>query len=227
VGRQQAINTHEKGPLTMVGQAGREKVVYDALVRLSRRAERQQPLDFGSKGKRAGLAPVVERFDADAIARQKQSPTDDVPDGERPHAVEARDATLAPFLVGVEDRFGVGGRGEKVAAASQLASELGGVVDLAVVDNPKRTVLVAHRLMACRTEVHDGQPAVGQEEIVVRLGQGTRDQPLGRGVGEGVPEHGGRRVVATEQGQAGRAGVAQQVAHVVRPTVAERVGHRQ
>ena len=50
---------------------------------------------------------VVERLDADAIAREREAPRLRVPDREREHPPEPIDGIVAPLFVGVNDGFGV------------------------------------------------------------------------------------------------------------------------
>ncbi len=51
-------------------------------------------------------------------------------------ASQSAEGVLSPFLVGVNDRFGVAVRVEAVAARGQVRAELGIVVDLAVEYDP-------------------------------------------------------------------------------------------
>src|SRR3954465_5584994 len=55
----------------------------------------------------SGLIPEPprpdERLDPEAVAREDEAPLPRVPEAERPHAVEALEAALAPGVVGVED----------------------------------------------------------------------------------------------------------------------------
>ena len=80
----------------------------------------------------------VERLDAQAIAREQQPPARRVPDREREHAAQVLDAGVAPLLVGVDDRLGVGARAVAVAGGFELGPDVGVVVDLAVEDDPDR-----------------------------------------------------------------------------------------
>ena len=108
----------------------------------------------------------VERLDAEAIAREQQPPPRRVPDREREHAAEALDAVVAPLLVGVDDRFGVGARAVAVAGRFELRPDVGVVVDLAVEDDPDRAVFVRQRLLA-GGQIDDAQAAVAERGLVV------------------------------------------------------------
>ena len=126
---------------------------------------------------------VVERLDADPIAREEEAPGAGVPDREREHAAEALDARVSPLLVAVHDDFRVGVRPEPVPAALELGAQRRKVVDLAVEDDPHRVVFVRQRLLA-GGDVDDAQPAVGEadafaeiEAVGVRAAMGDRSRP--------------------------------------------------
>src|SRR5207248_6536979 len=94
--------------LVGVVEVGLVEVVADgARVRLEAR------LRVGAEGARLAredeppaVEAVVERLDAEAVARAEEAPPRLVPERERPHAVEALDAALAPLAVGGEDDLG-------------------------------------------------------------------------------------------------------------------------
>ena len=106
---------------------------------------------------------VKQRLLAEPIARQQHAASVQVADRERKHAVEPLDARVAVFLVGVDDRFGVGVRPEPVSARLEIAPQLEVVVDFAVEHDPDRPVFVGHRLLAAGA-VDDGQAAVAKRE---------------------------------------------------------------
>ena len=65
----------------------------------------------------SGELGVVERLDADAVAREREAPRARVPDREREHAVELAHAALAVLLEVVEIDLGVAAGREAVARA--------------------------------------------------------------------------------------------------------------
>src|SRR5207245_1188172 len=71
--------------------------------------------------------------------------------------VQPLDHPLAPFLIAMDEDLGVGLGGEPVAGREELLAELAVVVDLSVLDDPHRRVLVGHRLVAA-LDVDDRQP---------------------------------------------------------------------
>ena len=90
-----------------------------------------------------------------------------VPERERPHAVEALDAVVAPLLVGGEHDLGVGLRPEAVAVRLELSAQLDVVVDLAVVEELQRAVLARERLAASVGQVDDREPRVAERDAGV------------------------------------------------------------
>ena len=75
---------------------------------------------------------------------------------------------VAPFLVPVHEHLGVATRAERVAGALELVHELAVVVDLAVLDDDDRAVLVRDRLVAAG-QVDDREPARGDADALVRV----------------------------------------------------------
>jgi hypothetical protein len=104
---------------------------------------------------------VMERLHAQPVAGEEERFAIAIPEREGEHSAEAPDAVGAPRLPRVDDHFGVALRPEHVAQRLQLGHELEIVVDLAVVDDDDRVVLVVERLLAGR-QVDDRQPPVTQ-----------------------------------------------------------------
>jgi len=67
----------------------------------------QQGLAVGRKPERRGTAAVIERLDAQAVAREKQATLAAVPKRESEHADQTFDAALAPFGISLQDDFGI------------------------------------------------------------------------------------------------------------------------
>ncbi len=135
--------------------------------------------DLGTEDQAAvGQPRVVERLDADSIARQEQPLPRRVPYRKREHAAKALDARIAPFLVSVDDDLGVGMRPEAMPAALELGPQRREVVDLAVEDDQHRAVLVGERLLTSG-DIDDAQAAVGEpdaftDEEAVGVGSAMR-----------------------------------------------------
>src|SRR5207302_974460 len=99
-------------------------------------AAREERLDFGSEQQQRPRGRPVERLDTQAIANEQQPTPRRVPEGEREHAAQVADAVVTPLLVRVDDCFRIAARFVLVAACFQVASNLGVVVNLAVVRDP-------------------------------------------------------------------------------------------
>src|SRR5919198_6597447 len=119
------MNAGEEGLLGVVGVPLLEVIPHRVRVRLEAGpgvgAER---LRLAREDQARSVPRVVEGLDPDPVARAEEPPASRVPERERPHAVEALDAVVAPRLVGAEDHLGVGGATETVALRFELAAEL-------------------------------------------------------------------------------------------------------
>ena len=92
------------------------------------------------------------------VAGEDQPPQLVIPDREAEHPLELANRVGAEALVQRDNRLDVPGRAEPVAGLCARATQLGGVIDLAVAHHPHRAVQALERLVAGR-EVHDGEPA--------------------------------------------------------------------
>src|SRR5262245_51270855 len=155
----------------------RRKLTYVAVDRLRRRnvlvgevvpkstaidpagAQSDQRLHLRSKGKQSGTRMVVERLDAESIAREKQFALVRVPYGERKHADELVETPRAVCGIEMQQHFRVRVR---VKRAWQVPAQFAEVVDLAVVHN--RVAAKRHRLVAGRAQVHDRQSSVTEAD---------------------------------------------------------------
>ena len=88
----------------------------------------QLAADFGQLQNRLQLgrerdAPVdlrvVERLDAQAVAREQKLAAPRIPDREREHAAQVIDAPRSVVLVQVHDGFGVARRAQRVAVSRE------------------------------------------------------------------------------------------------------------
>jgi hypothetical protein len=125
---------------------------------------RQNRLQLGAEKQRAVIEHgVVQRLDAEPVARHEERLTVAVPQRKGEHAAEAVHALLAPLLPGVHDDFGVALGVEDVAVRLQLGYQLAVVVDLAVEDDHHRAVLIEQGLLT-GGDVDDGQAPVAKAE---------------------------------------------------------------
>src|SRR3569623_3631856 len=106
-----------------------------------------------------GQQRVVERLDAETVAREEQRLAVAIPDREGEHAAHALDAAVAPLLPGVHDHLSVGARTKGVAGGDQLRHQLLVVVDFTVEYHHHRAVFIEERLLAAG-KIDDGEAAV-------------------------------------------------------------------
>ena len=145
----------------------------------------EEGFDLGAEDHVApGGEGVVERLDAEGIARAVEGAGLRVPDREGEHAAELFRDALAPFLVAVEDGLGVAAGLEDIALRDELVAQLHEVVDLAVEDDGDRSVVAVHRLgTAC--EVDDREAAESERDGVAVVF--SRDE-IAVGVGSAVDD---------------------------------------
>ena len=111
----------------------------------------EQRLQLRAEDERAvGEQRVVQRLDAQAVARKEQGFPSGVPQRECEHSAEPVHAALLPRLPGADDDFRVAAGAEPVPEPLQLPDERLEVVDLAVEHDHHRPVLAVERLMAGR-----------------------------------------------------------------------------
>src|SRR5579863_969182 len=142
---------------------------------------REEHFDFRSEDQPLGTEILVERLDAQAIARQEKSLAARVPDGEGEHSAQVLHAVASVLFVEVDDGFGVAMGAVDVAAGLKLRSQFGVVVDFAVEDDPGGSVFVAKWLMA-GGEVDDAEAAHAEAD---RAG-GVNAVVIGTAVRHGV-----------------------------------------
>ena len=111
---------------------------------------------------------VVERLDPEAVAREHELPRARVPDRDREHPAQPLPEARAPLLVAVREHFGVAAGAKDVPGTPEVVPQLAVVVDLAVLDDDDRAVLVRDRLVAAR-QVDDREPAGGDADALVRV----------------------------------------------------------
>ena len=163
----------------------------------------EQRLDFGSKRDAAVMNTVVEGLDPDAVANEPKLPGWFVPQGEGKHSTETSQAVDAPFFERMKDHFGVGviRFPAMPAGLTELGAEVVVVVDLAVVRDRERTVLIRHRLPCAVRQIDDGQSAVTEPDVLI--GCDPRGRAIGAAMRHGVahardvrlrdPERGARK----------------------------------
>ena len=126
----------------------------------------KQRAHFGGKQEGFAGSRVIERLDAQGIARKKYGGCTAVASlgqfdhGKGKHAAEFCGAIFAPLLVGVDDYFGVRARAKLVAGSFQLLAQFAEIINFAVVDNGERAGLVPNGLGATG-KINDAETAGG------------------------------------------------------------------
>jgi hypothetical protein len=100
---------------------------------------------------------IVQRLYTEAVARQKETLPVSVPDRKGEHSAQVVYAIRPEFFVQMNDGFGVGLRVKGMPPPLEVSAKVAVVVDLAVVDDPHRAVLVVDRLAAAG-DVDDAEP---------------------------------------------------------------------
>src|SRR5438309_1132313 len=119
--------------------------------RRRRRPRTPRPRGGAAGGRAAPGAPTARWVrEHEAGTGEEQSLAGAVPQSKGEHAPETLDAELLLLLVEVDDRLGVASGAVPVATRLEAGTEGGVVVDLAVVDDPARLVLVGHGLLTAR-----------------------------------------------------------------------------
>ena len=139
----------ERGRNRIEGEKCLERVEVDLALR--------QRAELGCELERVPAVAVVERLDAVAVACEHEPPASRVPERNREHAAQPAGVLGPVLLVEMQVHLGVAVRAKRMAVALELAPQLRVVVDLAVLDDDTRAVLVRDRLIASR-EVDDREP---------------------------------------------------------------------
>ena len=127
---------------------------------------REERLDLAAVDEARAVVLVVERLDAEEVARAHEALLRRVPDGDGEHAAQLLEHVRAPRLVAVDDGLRVAVRDERVAHRLELGAQLLEVVDLAVERDGHGAVGVLHGL-AGAFEVDDRQAAKAHRDVVV------------------------------------------------------------
>ncbi len=126
----------------------------------------EQCLDLGAEQEGLPVGQlrrrVIERFLAEAVARQDQPARAAVPQCQREHAAQPSEQRRPPGMPAIDDDLAVGAAAEDIAERRQLGAQCSEIVDFAVVGQPDIARHAGHRLMARRRQVDDRQPCMRQ-----------------------------------------------------------------
>ena len=109
---------------------------------------REQALELGREDERVAADGVVDRLDPEPVARDHTATANLVPDGDPEHPAQLLREHRPVLLVQVRQDLGVAAARKGVAAAPQVVTNRGVVVELAVLNGPDRAVLVRERLVS-------------------------------------------------------------------------------
>src|SRR5262245_20208679 len=145
--------------LRMIAQTASQITRPRNLIRLGGDSRRMQRLDLARQPEVAVNADaVIERLDAEPVARRKQSLFALVPDQKGEHPDQPVQTIRAPPLVSGQNYLGVGSTAVLIIA--QLGSQFEKIINFAVEDDHQRAVATGHRLAARGREVDDAQTIV-------------------------------------------------------------------
>src|SRR5579859_5763312 len=129
---------------------------------------RDDGLQFRGEIKRLGCLAIIERFDADAIARQKEPPAPGIPDRKGKHPAQFTHAFWPQFFVQMNDDFSVRMRAKHMPFGEKLFTQFLKIVNLAVEDDPNCLILVGHRLRP-RAQINNGQAEVSKPGDAIQV----------------------------------------------------------
>ena len=132
-------------------------------------AARQKRLRAGGKTQRPALFGPVERFDPEAVAREKEYLLIGVPNGEGEHPVQVSAAVGSPGVPCLEDDLAVALREEAITALFELATQRSVVVDGPVEDQGETQLGIHHRLVRTHRKIDDGQAPMPEPERSVAV----------------------------------------------------------
>ena len=167
----QPVNVREDG--SRRGDVAMRKVGIDRLGRECAAVARQ-PWQHGANERAECEAVVIvrvdERLQAHAVAHDVQALRAKIDDREGEHAAQPRQQPIdAPRLVAAQDELGVARRVEAHVARLERPRIGLPAVDLAVVRDPDRPVVVAHGLVRDRTRIDDRQSRVHERRGCQRV----------------------------------------------------------
>ena len=120
-------------------------------------------LQFRAKDDAIAVGIVVKRLLADAVTRQQQTALVAVPDDNREHASQLREALFSILLIEMDDSFGIRPGCKPVSFGDEFLAKVSIVIDFAIQQDPDGAVLVADWLMTS-SDVDDAEPPMPQSD---------------------------------------------------------------
>ena len=158
----------------------------------------EERLGLGGERDTVPVEPIVERLLARSVTREEQPPPAAIPQGEREHAAQPREALGPVDGVGGQQHLGIGPRPEAVAPGLELGAELPEVVDLPVADDLDSRVVGRHGLSRRVGQIHDGQTPVREPHRALVPDTGAVGAPVGEEVAHAAQRPEGRPAPRSE-----------------------------
>src|SRR6185437_7366863 len=116
----------------------------------------------------------IERLYTDTIARKYQPLSLRIPQGDREVSFNLIDEIEATLLVKMENCFRIAARRVLMAALFKSLSQFSVDINLAIENNPNLLALTtAHRLIACRRKINDGEATKTKTKVPIVEERGT------------------------------------------------------
>ena len=131
-------------------------------------AELDERLHLGREVEGSVVDRVVQRLDAEAVARREQRAVAVIPDGVRELTAQRMHGPRALRFIEMQRDLAIRARSEGVPLALELRADALEVVELAVVNQVKPAVLARDRLVA-RRQVDDAETRVPEPNATARL----------------------------------------------------------
>src|SRR3990172_5306976 len=125
----------------------------------------EESFDLRRKEEGRAIPDVIERLDAEPVARAEEFFLSGIVESKAPHPVQMLDTIGSPGNVRIDNDFGIRLRAKDKALGPKLLPELDIVVDFPVEDYPDILLRIRHRLMAGGGEIDDAQPPPGECEV--------------------------------------------------------------
>src|SRR4249920_2048828 len=131
-------------------------------------AAREQRRQGRGEADEATAFGVIERLDAETVARQHDAAGIALPQRKGEHALEALHAIRAPGVIRFQDDFGVAVGEEAITLALQLRAQLAEIIDAAVESDSEPKLVVGHRLLRGGCQIKDAETPVAERLPALR-----------------------------------------------------------
>ena len=140
---------------------------------------------------------VIERLDAQMIARHEQRFALGVPHRKGEHAAQVSHAVLVPMQPGVQQHLGIGMRAKPVAGGLEFLAQRLKVVDLAVEGQPAAARVAGHGLLTAG-EIDDRETSVAETDTRFEVITGFVWAAVGQRIGHAAQQARGYLALAKQ-----------------------------